>query len=66
MGNMPKEGWTFSARTTHPGEMLREEFLIPMGISANQLALKTRMPATRVSEILKKHPGITAGTVIRL
>ncbi len=66
MGNMPKEGWTFSAPTTHPGEMLREEFLIPMGISANQLALKTRMPATRVSEILRERRGITADTALRL
>jgi addiction module HigA family antidote len=66
MGMMPKDGWVFSAPTTHPGEMLREEFLIPMGISANQLALRTRMPATRISEIVRERRGISAETALRL
>ncbi len=56
----------FAAPTTHPGEMLREEFLIPMGISANHLALKTRMPATRVSEILRERRSVSADTAMRL
>ena len=66
MGKMPKDGWVFSRPTTHPGEMLREEFLVPMGITANQLALRTRMPATRVSEILRERRGVSADTALRL
>jgi hypothetical protein len=48
----PSEGWRVERITTHPGTILREDFLTPMGLSANQLALRTRMPATRVGEIL--------------
>ena len=50
----------------HPGEVLREEFLIPMGISAYQLAKDTFIPQTRVSEILKGNRRITADTALRL
>lgn len=50
----------------HPGEMLREEFLVPMGISANALALAIRVPVTRVSEIVNERRGITADTALRL
>ncbi len=50
----------------HPGEMLREEFLIPMGLSANALALAIRVPVTRVSEIVNERRGITADTALRL
>ena len=35
---------------THPGEVLREEFMVPMGISANALAIALRVPVTRISE----------------
>jgi addiction module HigA family antidote len=52
--------------TTHPGVILREEFLIPMGLSANHLALRTRMPATRVGEILHERRGVTTDTALRL
>ena len=50
----------------HPGEMLREEFLVPMGLSANALALAIRVPATRVNEIVNERRGITADTALRL
>ncbi len=50
----------------HPGEILREEFLNPMGISAYRLAKETQMPATRVSEIINERRGITADTALRL
>ena len=50
----------------HPGEMLREEFLMPMGLSANALALAIRVPVTRVSEIVNERRGITADTALRL
>jgi addiction module HigA family antidote len=50
----------------HPGEVLREEFLIPMGISAYRLAKDTFIPQTRVSEILKGNRRVTADTALRL
>ena len=50
----------------HPGEILQEEFLDPLGMSAHQLAIPLRVPATRVSDILKGKRGITADTALRL
>jgi addiction module HigA family antidote len=50
----------------HPGEVLREEFLRPMNLSAHQLALALRVPATRINEIVHQRRGITAGTAMRL
>lgn len=51
---------------THPGEVLKEEFLIPLGISAYKLAKETFMPQTRISEIIKGRRRITADTALRL
>src|ERR1700693_3654441 len=53
---------------THPGEVLREEFLKPLGLSANGLALALRVPATRIGDILRteKPRAISADTAIRL
>ena len=62
----PATGWRVARVTTHPGVVLREDFLIPMGISANHLALRTRMPATRVGEILHGRRGVSADTALRL
>jgi antitoxin HigA-1 len=62
----PKGGWKVQRTTTHPGEMLREEFLKPLGLSANQLALDLHVPATRIGQILKGKRGITADTALRL
>lgn len=50
----------------HPGEVLREEFLKPMNLSAHQLALALRVPATRINEIVNQRRGITADTAMRL
>lgn len=50
----------------HPGEMLREEFLVPMGLSANALALAIGVPATRIGEIVNERRGISADTALRL
>lgn len=50
----------------HPGEFLREDFLQPMGLSANALALALRVPVTRISEIVRERRGITADTALRL
>jgi addiction module HigA family antidote len=52
--------------TTHPGEMLREEFLVPLGMSQNALAMKIRVPATRIGDILHGRRGITPDTALRL
>ena len=49
----------------HPGEVLREEFLEPLGISAYRLAKNTFLPQTRISEIIKGNRRITADTALR-
>lgn len=51
---------------THPGEILREEFLTPLGISAHRLAVELRVPATRISDILRERRAVTADTALRL
>jgi len=50
----------------HPGEFLREDFMNPLSLSINALALALRVPATRISEIVHERRGITADTAIRL
>jgi len=50
----------------HPGEFLRDDFLLPLGLSANALALALRVPVTRISEIVRERRGITADTALRL
>lgn len=50
----------------HPGEILREDYLIPMGISQNHLAISMRVPPNRISEIVQGKRGITAETALRL
>ncbi|MFQ5898229.1 MAG: HigA family addiction module antitoxin [Candidatus Methylomirabilia bacterium] len=51
---------------THPGEMLLEEFLKPMGLSQQQLARAIRVPYQRVNELINRRRGITPGTALRL
>jgi addiction module HigA family antidote len=53
-------------RPVHPGEVLMEEFLGPMGRSQNRLALNIGMPARRTNEIVLGRRGVTADTAIRL
>jgi len=50
----------------HPGEILREDYMRPLGISMNQLGLALRVPVTRISEIVHERRAITADTAIRL
>lgn len=50
----------------HPGEVLREEFLEPMGITAYRLAKDIGVPESRVGEILREKRGISADTALRL
>ena len=51
---------------THPGEMLREEFLIPMEISQRDLAEAIHVPYQRVNELINKKRGVTPSTALRL
>ena len=50
----------------HPGEILREEFMRPMGISQSRLAIELHIPATRIGEIVNERRGISADTAVRL
>jgi antitoxin HigA-1 len=52
--------------TTHPGEVLSEEFLKPLDMSANALAMALRVPATRIGAIVKGERSVTADTALRL
>ena len=52
--------------TTHPGEVLNEEFLKPLGLSINALAMALRVPATRIGAIVKGERSVTADTALRL
>ena len=63
---MDKETIKYGLRPIPPGEILREEFLIPSGLSANGLAKALGVPANRVTAILKGTRGITGDTAIRL
>ena len=53
-------------RPVHPGEVLREDFLLPLGLSVNALSVALDVPATRIHEIVKKRRSITADTAARL
>ena len=52
--------------TAHPGEVLNEEFLRPLGMSVNALAIALRVPATRIGAIVKGERAVTADTALRL
>jgi len=53
-------------RPIHPGEILREEYLIPMDMSSNTLANALGVTAARINEIVKEQRGVTAETAMRL
>src|SRR5579859_8046172 len=50
----------------HPGETIREDYLKPLGMSVNRLAIELRVPATRMLEVVRGRRGITADTALRL
>jgi len=50
----------------HPGEILREEFLKPLGMSAHALAMALRVPGPRINDIVREKRGISADTALRL
>jgi len=53
-------------RPVHPGEILREDFLVPLGLSVNALSLAIGVPATRMHEIIKQRRSVSADTATRL
>ncbi len=53
-------------KPVHPGEILHEEFMKPLGLSMNKLALDLRVPVTRIADIVGERRGITADTALRL
>jgi addiction module HigA family antidote len=50
----------------HPGEILREDFMLPLGLSMNKLALDLHVPVTRIAEIVHERRSITPDTALRL
>jgi antitoxin HigA-1 len=52
-------------RPVHPGEILREEFMVPLGLSMNRMAMDLRVPVTRIADIVNRRRGITADTALR-
>lgn len=53
-------------RPVHPGEILREDFLVLLGLSVNALSIALGVPATRIHEIVKERRAVTADTAARL
>ena len=53
-------------RPVHPGEILREDYLLPIGMSASALALALRFPAPRMNDVIRERRGITLDTALRL
>jgi len=53
-------------RPVHPGEILREDYLLPIGLSVNALSVALGVPATRIHEIVKERRAVTADTAARL
>jgi addiction module HigA family antidote len=59
---MPKNGM----RPVHPGEVLREDYLVPLNMSANLLAKALSVPAPRINDIVRERRGVSADTAMRL
>jgi antitoxin HigA-1 len=53
-------------RPIHPGEILREEFLVPLALSAHALAMELKVPAPRINDIVRERRAITPDTALRL
>lgn len=60
--NAPRNG----LRPIHPGEILREEYLAPLGMSAHALAQALKVPASRINDIVLERRGVTVDTALRL
>jgi addiction module HigA family antidote len=57
---------TNKMRPIHPGEVLREEFLVPLDMSANALAMALHVPAPRINDIVRERRAMTPDTALRL
>ncbi len=53
-------------RPVHPGEVLREDYLLPLNLSANALAKALNVPAPRINDVVRERRGVTADTAMRL
>jgi len=56
---------TNKLKPVHPGEILREEFMTPLGLSMNRMAMDLRVPVTRIADIVNERRGISADTALR-
>jgi antitoxin HigA-1 len=52
-------------KSAHPGEILREELMLPLGLSMSRMAMDLRVPVTRIADIVHDRRGITADTALR-
>jgi len=52
-------------KPVHPGEILREEFMKPLGLSMNRMAMDLRVPVTRIAEIVAERRSVTADSALR-
>src|SRR3974377_2538777 len=52
-------------KPVHPGEILKEEFMVPLGLSMNKIAMGLRVPVTRIADIVNERRGITRDTALR-
>jgi addiction module HigA family antidote len=52
-------------KPVHPGEILGEEFMTPLGLSMNRMAMDSRVPVTRIADIVNERRGVTADTALR-
>jgi addiction module HigA family antidote len=57
---------TNQMRPIHPGEILREEFLVPLNMSANALAKELHVPAPRINDVVRERRAVTPDTALRL
>ena len=57
---------TNQMRPIHPGEILREEFLVPIEMSANALAMELHVPAPRINDVIRERRSVTPDTALRL
>ena len=56
---------TKKLKPVHPGEILREEFMLPLRLSMNRVAMDLRVPVTRIADIVNEKRAITADTALR-
>lgn len=57
---------TNKMRPIHPGEILREEYLAPLGLTPHALAMELRVPAPRIKDVVREKRGVTVDTALRL